>query len=653
MIRQMIRQYWNPAVVFLLLVCLALGCYWPGLHGGFLFDDFHNLQELGTYGSVHDWETLRAYAFNGISGPSGRPLSLLSFLLNDNTWPSVAQGFKLTNLLIHLLCGLLLCWSMLKLLRAFGTEEGRAQWMAVFASSCWMLHPLMVSTTLYVVQRMAQLSTLFVFAGLLAYLHGRSLRASRPRAAYVWMSLAVTLGTVLAVLSKENGALLPMLLLIVEFCLPGDLRPRRTWLWMFLGLPSLALLGYLASQINFASDAWPMRPFNQPERLLSEARIIWEYLRYLLMPQIEGRGLFQDGFAISRGWLTPWTTLPAVLGLFGLLGFGLWGRRRQPLLGLAILFFFVGHLLESSVIGLELYFEHRNYLSAAFFFLPLAGFGCWLAQRISPKLVYAAACLILALLGMFTLQRAQIWGDTQKLEIYWAYANPDSPRAHNTIAAYLVRSGRVDEANARLEMAIARLPQSALLNLRLLLQKVYSLSAIRQDFTETAARLKNQPFDAQAVGALRTLTEKVVRPEAPSFYRDATLEVIDTMTENGAYGRFPMFVRLAPYLKGQIYLAKADPVAACEYYREAIDLYSDVEAALMMVAEVATAGVYDCALQRIDQAESILQGRSELSLKRPRSSYEMEIARLRDIIHGEIAAQNRNQVPVQKKVRGQ
>ena len=46
-------------------------------------------------------------------------------------------------------------------------------WPLALASCLWLLHALHVSTVLYTVQRMAQLSALFVFAGLLVYSYGR------------------------------------------------------------------------------------------------------------------------------------------------------------------------------------------------------------------------------------------------------------------------------------------------------------------------------------------------------------------------------------------------------------------------------------------------------------------------------------------------
>jgi tetratricopeptide (TPR) repeat protein len=631
------KTTWRPALVLALAVGLAVACYWPGLQGNyFLFDDSPNLEELGFHGGVRNWETFRLFVFNGFSGPTGRPLALASFLLDDNTWPSRAVWFKPTNLAIHLLCGLLLCWCSLLLLRNYEFEEGNAEWIAVFSSACWLLHPLMVSTTLYVVQRMAQLATLFVFAGIVGYLHGRSLLPGRPRAAYAWMSVSLGLGTLLATFSKENGALLPLLLLIVECCLPerAGPRPARPWRAVCLWLPSLALLIYLARLIDFSPDLWPKRPFDQPERLWSEARILWEYLRLLWIPTIEGHGLYQDGYVISRGWLMPWTTLPAAAGLLALFCAGLWLRRRWPLAALAILFFFAGHLLESSVIGLELYFEHRNYLSAAFLFLPLGQGLLLLVRKRKSALAFLAGGLILCLLAMLTLQRARLWQDEDRLLLYWAAANPDSPRAHNAVAAILTVRRQFDQANAVLEAAVERLPGSAMLNLRLLLQKIFARQATESDFEATGRRLTHQDFNVQTALAMRMLTNEVIKPGTPPFYKDATLGLFAALENNPAFSMFPNpdYEKEFAYLKGRLYLAKSMSVEACRQYGKAIPLYKNIDLALLMVADIATAREFDCALRLMTLAEKTLEQQKDRSLSQTRAFYASEIKRIRGVI---------------------
>lgn len=607
-------------------------CYFPGLQGGFLFDDYPNLKDLGVYGGVVDWETFKSFVLNGFSGPTGRPIALASFLLDDNAWPSYAPWFKITNVLIHQLCGLLLCWGILLLLRLYGYPEKKCVWIGVLASMFWLLHPYFVSTTLYVVQRMAQLAALFSLLGVVVYLQGRLLVEREPRKAYVMMTLAVCGGTLLATFSKENGVLLPILLLVIEFCNPSNKKSIWQWSAAFLWLPAIAIIAALCRYVDFSDNPWPNRSFNQVERLLSEARIVSEYLYHLYVPRIEGRGLFQDGYPISKGLFAPITTFLSLFSLSLLAGSAFYYRKKWPLFSLAVLFFFAGHLTESTVVGLELYFEHRNYLAALFLFLPLAALLFHLGEKVRPRVAVVVTMLIIAMLALMTRQRAELWSDSERLELYWAYATPNSPRARNSIAMYLTRAGRHGEAEKELENATVALPDSAFLTINLLLQKIFLKHAGATEFASAGDALARQPFDAQAIMGLRSLVEQVSKPEANPDHLDMVLSLIDKMTVNTAYNQFPLFIRLMPYLRGQIYVAKQQPNTALKYYSDAMELYADTDSALMMVAEMATNGYFDQSLQLLDQAEVLYKKQTTSTLKKSRKVYDQDIELLRAAI---------------------
>ncbi len=89
-------------------VALALAAYWPGLHGGFLFDDFANLPALGSSGPIDNWPAFWRYITSGTNDPFGRPLTLLTFLLDAHDWPADPFPFKRTSLILHLANGALL-----------------------------------------------------------------------------------------------------------------------------------------------------------------------------------------------------------------------------------------------------------------------------------------------------------------------------------------------------------------------------------------------------------------------------------------------------------------------------------------------------------------------------------------------------------------
>ncbi len=472
-----IRHRAAPALALAALLLTALLVYLPGLSGGFLFDDWSNLPALGHQGIIDSFDKLVTYLLSGFSGPTGRPVALGSFLLDANSWPAPPAPFKRTNLLIHLLNGTLLAAFIWQLASLIGTRPRQAAWAAALAAGLWLLHPLWVSTTLYVVQRMTLLAATFTFAGLSAYLHGRRLLFSgRRRAGYLWLSFSIAGCGLLAVLSKENGALLPIFALVIErYALNGAMRsstalPRgwRTWKALFLLLPSLLLLAYLASLLPALLQGLSgSREFTPGQRLLTESRILLKYLELLLLPRPYSGGLFTDNLALSTGLFQPVTTALsfAVIGAMIILA-ERW-RHRAPALTVAIMFFLAGHLIESTWLQLELYFEHRNYLPAALLFFPLA---LRLTDSACPaKRTRATIALsLLCLLAAETLIRADLWGRPFLQTLTWARQNMDSPRAQSYLANAWMETGNNAEAQRLMRAAAKKYPNDLLIRINLI-----------------------------------------------------------------------------------------------------------------------------------------------------------------------------------------
>lgn len=472
-------------LMVLAVLVVAGFCYLPGLHGGFVFDDFANLPALGAEGRVHDGASLARYLTSGRADPTGRPLALLSFLIDARDWPADPLPFKRTNVVIHLLNGLLLGLLLRRLMAAVSKRPDRsgqirAQTMAaILAASIWLLHPLFVSTTLYVVQREAMLACTFVLLGLNAWMRGRELLlAGSTWVGLTWVVLGLGGCTVLATLCKANGILLPALAWAIETCwlrrrtaedhLPtkrSALLYRRARAGLLL-LPTLLILSYVIYEgwRGVVHGVPSSRPWTLTQRLMTEPRILVDYLRLLWAPQIYTPGLFNDQIRASTTLLSPSTTLPAI-GFVLALAVTAWvGRHRAPALATAVIFYFMGQLLESSTLGLELYFEHRNYLPAVLMFWPLALWLCGLNQHaeLPPgaggrdwrAFKAALAALLVLGLGWMTWQRASLWGDTTEQSLMWARLNPASPRAQAMAAGTELEQGRASVARQRMLVAL-------------------------------------------------------------------------------------------------------------------------------------------------------------------------------------------------------
>lgn len=629
----MLKKESFPVISLFFILFLTVVIYFPGLKGGFLFDDLSNLSEMSRYGNMSQWDNAQKFINNGIAGPTGRPVSLITFVPQADDWlAGNALPFKVVNLIIHLLCGVLLYWVTCLLLRAYGEiKEQKIKWIALLTASFWLLHPLMLSTTLYVIQRMAQLPLLFTLLALIGYFKGRALIITKPYFAYVLMTVSIGLGTILATFSKENGALLPLLVLIIEFCNPNkNNKPVWQWRAACLWLPSLAIVGMLLNYIEFSNDPWLNRNFNQIERLLTEGRIVVDYLVQLFIPRIEGYGFFQDGFLVSKGWLSPPSTLFSILFLLLLFVGSLLSRKKYPLIALAILFFFAAHLMESTVIGLELYFEHRNYIAAIFLFLPLAAGLYALSEIIKPSIVIFISVLILAFLSVMTWQRASLWSDENKLMLYWAQNSPNSPRAQSIIAEVLARGGHYQEANDIVERALERRPESGLLALQLLLQKIEEGSVSQQDFIRTKQQVSLQRADTQAAIAIRDLIFFTLdKPQIIAKYGDDLLAILNAMSDNPSYLRIKDFKSYALFLQGRILTLQNKPDVAYQYYSQSLALSADVEDGLNMVVVMGNAGYLQQALKLLDETEGVYDKQPVNTLKKSRTYYDGAIKQTR------------------------
>ena len=175
--------------------------------------------------------------------------------------------------------------------------------------------------------------------------------------------------------------------------------------------------------------------------MLTQPRIILDYLQNWFIPKLYTTGVFQDHVIKSSGLLTPVSTLISIISVLGVIAFAFLSRLRWPLLSFAILFFVASHLLESTSVNLELYFEHRNYAAVPFLFVPLVAL---LWNRTSRL--------------MFTRYSATVWQTEEGIVEASALKAPTSARAQVQYAMLFMNAGRYDDGLRVLDEAIENIP---------------------------------------------------------------------------------------------------------------------------------------------------------------------------------------------------
>jgi len=499
-----------------MVLVLTGAIYWPGLSGDLVLDDASTLEPIARLaGGEFTWHEaiFQHHSF--------RPLSMASYVLNwqttgDRVWP-----LKLTNLFIHLLCGVLVFLLSDRLLaQPVACVDGRRRWVALWITACWLLAPLLVSTVLYVTQRMAELATLFSLAALLAYVYGREHLADDRVRGLGLMVTGLAIFWPLAIVSKENGILVPVLIVVIEIFFFRNTQPREASRLahrvLGLAIAAAALIGIVIAipAPNFIIFDYGDRPFTLWERVLTECRILFDYLANLvLLPGASPFGIYHEDYQQSRGLLEPASTLLAAAAWLGVLVAGWFTRgTRTGLLVFGLWFYLAAHLVESTILPLELYFEHRNYLPSVGVFFSL-GYGAYLLlARARLERVLAAALILLPVLyGVVTYHRVLVWQSWERMLFAALSHYPDSTRVHTGLANLYVNQGKLEQALEHLERAAAR-PGVAELGLALHTISAHCL-ANRPPPPSAYERLERSPpaDDIYTTNALAWLTDAVDR----------------------------------------------------------------------------------------------------------------------------------------------
>ncbi len=545
----------SPRWVHLGILVAGLGLTWYilslGLPGGFLFDDYPNLVILDDFekdGVVHTLKNL----FQAVGVSSGRALSYLALYVDYSGWPQAAEVFRQTNILLHVVNALLVFLLVNRMCQMLNI--GRGAWVASLASMLWALHPLQVSTVLYVVQRMAMLSAFFLLGALCLFV------ASIQARQHVVVRLGLLGGSavlaLLAVFSKESGALYVAYGLLLVCFTSGDILGRR-WRTAYLSLCTLGclvVLTYLVLHLQNLLDVYQARGFGLRDRLLMESEILMTYLGKILVPGFLEFGLYFDAYDVAARqgqaiWRLPF--MAAWLVLLALLPRLL---RFDSLLVFALLWFLIGHVLESTVLPLELAYDHRNYFAMIGLAIWVAnglvnGVPGWLAARLearkigSGKMVQAAtgvatvglALSVLLVLASTTASEATLWRSNEELMLSEFQRKPGSVRAKLSLAELEFGHGNLPTTIHILNQAHQLEPGNLTVAIRLALVACGdpAVPHILESLVESAG---SAPYYNGAIMGARELTTRIHLQLCPRELLQPLTKLALQLDGNPSYG---------------------------------------------------------------------------------------------------------------------
>jgi protein O-mannosyl-transferase len=509
-------------------VVLVFILYSQILHSPFLFDDIQNIKE-NQYIRISNLSPA-ALINAGFKGSiSTRPVAQISFALDYFFHGYQPAGYHVVNIIIHLLTGFFLFLLLRVTLQITKTKSlsplvsdfDNVSILALAAVFVWLVHPLQTQSVTYIVQRMNSMAAMFYVLSMLCYVKGRLTQEKANR----WMLFgSCIISGVLAVGSKEIAATLPFFILLYEWYFFSNLN--TTWLRRNLLVISgavifivvLGLIYFGASPLNTLKIGYMTRDFTLTQRILSELRIVLMYLGLIFFPY-PGRLNLDYDFPLSYSLIHPPTTLLSLLIIVGLIIFSIYIAKRDRIVSFTILWFFGNLFIESSVIPLELVYEHRTYMPSMFvILLTIILLNKYLKLQWARVLLL---CLVVSLFSIWTYQRNHVWENEFTLWQDCLKKSPNKARTHSNYAMALILKGKVDEAIVHFRRAVELKPNIPIVHTNLG-QAYMQKGMIDEAIVQMKEAIKANPFFIDSYQNLAQAMEKSGQPEdALKYYTDA------------------------------------------------------------------------------------------------------------------------------------
>jgi len=334
--------------------------------------------------------------------------------------------------------------------------------IALLATVLWAINPIQTQAITYIVQRMASMAGMFYIMSMYFYLKGRTSANELSRIAHYFFCFVAA---ILAFGSKENAAMLPISIFLFDLFLIQGLAKenikKNSLIFLILILIPVALALFLKGPSIFSANifsGYEGRGFTLSERLLTEPRIIIFYITLLLYPMPDRLSITHD-ISISHSLMNPPTTIIAIFTILAIFVVAIIKSKRYPLISYCIFFFFLNHIIESTIFPLELIFEHRNYIPSMLVFVPITiliarGIRFFSYKRSMQIVIYIFVILVLVGQGHSSFMRNFTWKTEEGLWLDAIDKYPDMSRAHHNLGRYYADNDQTEKAIALYKEAL-------------------------------------------------------------------------------------------------------------------------------------------------------------------------------------------------------
>jgi tetratricopeptide (TPR) repeat protein len=422
-------NYKSPLIAIGLIIILGFTVYANSLAGKFIWDDRALITDNVYIKSGANFSKIFTKDIGAGAGKkynAYRPIQILSYLIDYSLWKSNVIGYHFVNVLLHISVALIIFW-LINILY-------KDNLLACLTSLIFVVHPLHTEAVAYISGRADSLVTIFMLLCFIFYIKQLSLRGTTP---YVLMLLTYAL----ALLSRENALILPLLLLLYHYAFKQKIKLKLflplliiTFIYVIV---RLTLLRPILFNISYSSTFL--------QRLPGFFVALGKYMRLLFLPfnlHMEyGDTLFK---------FTHIKTIAGLILLFSLLIYALKVKRHTPLIPFSILWFFITLLPQSNLYPINAYMaEHWLYLPSIGFSLLLAKGLTYLYRYKAKEFRLPITVIIISLLTFYsylTIKQTNYWKDPISFYKKTLQYTPSSWRLYNNLCNVYNSLGKYKKA---------------------------------------------------------------------------------------------------------------------------------------------------------------------------------------------------------------
>jgi tetratricopeptide (TPR) repeat protein len=470
------------STILFILIISGVGwiCYSGTLDAPFYYDDFFNIVDDPTIRLTKlNWDSISRFALSSGTRKIHRPVSTFTFALNYFFGRYNVIGYHLVNIFIHIFSGLLL-FIIIRITVNLNFQHNKdfllqtlsPVILAFFTSIIWVAHPLNIQSVTYIVQRMNSLASMFYLLSMIFYIYGRIhqqkntsiIKKKNLILSPVLYFTGCVMSGFLAVTSKQIAATLPVFIFLYEWFffqglsyrwLRSKLKPIGAFLVIFIGILLYLNEGTSLEKIFYRYDP---NVFTFSQRIHTELRVVIFYISLLFYPN-PFRLSLDHGYPLSNNLIDPPTTILCLFTLLMLLGLAVYSAKNNRLVSFSILWYLGNLVIESSVIGLDIIYEHRNYLPSMMICLMFAKllFIIFKRQKFS---FFLCMSTILLFLCTWTYQRNMTWKNPITFWEDCVKKSPENARPGINLGLEYMRQGNLNLAIHQFHIVAMLKPKS-------------------------------------------------------------------------------------------------------------------------------------------------------------------------------------------------